>query len=66
MPIVNIEPLKRMDLNHHHHAPGRIIMRKAMLFLTLIASGVALSIVFGLILLMRRVSIYQMNHMKAL
>ncbi len=41
-------------------------MRKAMVFLTLVLSGVFLSIVFGFIILMRKFSIYQMNHMKAL
>jgi cytochrome b subunit of formate dehydrogenase len=47
-------------------APGRINMRKAMVFLTLVLSGIALSFVFGFMLVMRRVSLYQMNHMKAL
>lgn len=45
---------------------GRISMRKAVVFLALVLSGIALSVVFGLILLMRKLSIYQMNHMKVL
>ena len=40
-------------------------MRKILLFLTLIGSGIVISVVFGLILMVRKTSIYQMNHMKA-
>lgn len=43
----------------------RIIMRKVIAFCTLIASGVVLSIAFGLMLVMRMISIFQMNHIKA-
>ncbi len=40
-------------------------MRKVMIFVTLVMGGIALSVMFGLMILTRRISLYQMNHMKA-
>jgi hypothetical protein len=40
-------------------------MRKVLVFITLMVSGVVLSITFGLMLVMRMISIFQMNHARA-
>jgi hypothetical protein len=44
---------------------GRIIMKKAIVSIVLFASGVVLLVGFGLMLVMRKISLYQMNHIKA-
>jgi hypothetical protein len=40
-------------------------MKKSFILLVLFLSGVAISLAYGLMLLMRKVSLYQMNHVKA-
>ena len=40
-------------------------MRKIIVLIALFFSGVVLSVAFGLMLVMRKISLYQMNHIKA-
>jgi hypothetical protein len=40
-------------------------MKKAMLLILLCTSGVVLTLAFGLMMLLRQISLYQMNHARA-